>query len=316
MSKITDLYTLIRRFLEHLEIERNCSRLTVRNYNHYLTVLAKFLEKEKDGAPLVDDIGADTIRRFRLYLAHQKGTAGDLKIVTQGYYVIALRSFLKWLVKNDYTVLQPEKLDVPKEKSHSLKFLDNRQMTMLLNQPLLSSKTGLRDKSILELLFSTGLRVSELVSLNRDKINLETREFGVIGKGGKSRIVFLTKQACLFLDRYLKSRTDHYRPLFIRMSGKKDITVNDEALRLTARSVQRLVKQYVKQAKLPVDATPHTLRHSMATDLLRAGADLRSIQELLGHKNIVTTQIYTHVTNARLREIHEKYHSGNKEKDM
>ena len=241
------------------------------------------------------------------------GTDGNqLKIVTQGYYVIALRSFLKWLIKQDYQVLAPEKLDVPKNKEHSLKFLDQKQVELLLNQPLMSNKEGMRDKAILELLFSTGLRVSELAGLNRERVNLDTREFGVIGKGGKSRVVFISKRAATFVERYLRGRTDKMAPLFIHYGGKRSIVMSDDEARLSVRSIQRLVKKYVRKAKLPVDATPHTLRHSMATDLLRAGADLRSIQELLGHKNISTTQVYTHVTDARLREVHEKYHSGNK----
>jgi site-specific recombinase XerD len=307
-----DLNNLIRKFLEHLEIEKNCSRLTIRNYEHYLNVLVKFLSDENQNTAKIENINVDTVRRFRLFLSRQKGTNGDMKIVTQGYYVIALRSFLKWLIKNDIKTLQPEKLEVPKNKDHSLKFLNEDQMKRLLNQPLLSEKAGLRDKVILELLFSTGLRVSELVSLNCDQINLKTREFGIIGKGGKSRIVFISKQAADYLDRYLKNRMDKYKPLFIHYSRKNEITADDDEVRLTARSVQRLVKKYVRQAKLPVLATPHTLRHSMATDLLRSGADLRSVQEILGHKNIATTQIYTHVTDARLREVHDKFHSGNK----
>lgn len=308
-----DLATLVRHFLEHLEIERNCSKLTIRNYEHYLGVLIGFLiTNKKIENPMVDDLTSENIREFRLYLSRQKGTKGEMKLVTQGYYVISLRSFLKWLVKNDMEVLQPEKLDVPKVKDHSLKFLSEEQMVRLLNQPLNSAKNGLRDRSILELLFSTGLRVSELVSLNREQINLNTREFGVIGKGGRSRVVFITKHAAEWVDKYLKSRTDHYKPLFIRdLRPKEEIGLLDEETRLTARSVQRLVKKYVRQANLPVAATPHTLRHSMATDLLQRGADLRSVQELLGHKNIATTQIYTHVTDARLREVHEKFHVGN-----
>lgn len=309
-----DLKTLKRRFLEHLEIERNCSRLTIRNYEHYLSVLLEFLiENRKIENPTINDLTSDNIREFRLFLSRQKGINDrEMKLVTQGYYVISLRSFLKWLVKNDMEVLQPEKLDVPKVKDHSLKFLSEEQMTRLLNQPLNSLKNGLRDRSILELLFSTGLRVSELVSLNREQINLKTREFGVIGKGGRSRVVFITKHAAEWVDKYLKTRTDHYKPLFIRnLRPKEEIGLSDEETRLTARSIQRLVKKYVRQANLPVAATPHTLRHSMATDLLQRGADLRSVQELLGHKNIATTQIYTHVTDARLREVHEKFHVGN-----
>jgi len=308
-----DLDILIRRFLEHLEIEKNCSRLTIRNYQHYLEVLEKFLSGDnKDKKNTIQDVNSDTVRRFRLYLARQKGSHGEMKLVTQGYYVIALRSFLKWLIKNDYKVLQPEKLDVPKTKDHSLKFLDATQMERLLVQPLPSSKSGFRDRAILELLFSTGLRVSELVRLNRDQVNLKTREFGVVGKGGRARVVFISKQAATHVAKYLMSREDKYKPLFIRNLRPNEIPAGDEKTRLTARSVERLVKYYVKTANLPVDATPHTLRHSMATDLLRSGADLRSVQEILGHKNIATTQIYTHVTDARLREVHEKFHSGNK----
>lgn len=307
-----DLSTAVRRFLEHLEVEKNCSKLTVRNYQHYLEVLENYFESQGKEKAMVSDINQDSIRSFRLYLSRQPGIDGEMKIVTQGYYVIALRSFLKWLIKSDYKVMQPEKIDVPKSKDHSLKFLNGEQIERLLNQPLLSTKVGLRDKAILELLFSTGLRVSELTRLNRDQINLNTREFGVIGKGGRSRVVFISTRAAAFLDRYLKSRTDKDRPLFVRYGGKKEIINEEEKLRLTPRSIERMVKHYVRLAKLPVDATPHTLRHSMATDLLRAGADLRSVQEILGHKNIATTQIYTHVTDARLREVHEKFHSGNK----
>ncbi len=308
-----DLSKNIRKFLEYLEIERNCSKLTIRNYQHYLDVLLTYIinQKKKDQVSVLD-LNTEMIRNFRLYLSRQPGVDKEMKSVTQGYYIIALRSFLKYLVKNDFKVMQPEKLEVPKVKDHSLKFLNSEQINRLLNQPLLSSKTGLRDKAILELLFSTGLRVSELVSLNRNQINLKTREFGVIGKGGRRRVVFISKESARYLDKYLVSRSDNYKPLFIRMSGKNEITADDDKMRLTARSVQRLVKSYVAKAKLPVEATPHTLRHSMATDLLRSGADLRSVQEILGHKNIATTQIYTHVTDARLREIHDKFHSGNK----
>lgn len=298
--------------MDHLEVERNCSKLTVRNYRHYLNELIKYLISFGVRVPSIDDINVDSVRSWRLFLSRKPGILGNLKVVTQGYYVIALRSFLKWLIKNDIKVLSPEKLDVPKSKDHTLKFLNKEQVERLLNQPLLSSKTGLRDKAILELLFSSGLRVSELVNLNRDQIDLKVREFGVVGKGGRSRVVFISKRSAEFLGRYLRSRLDKYRPLFIRMSGARQVSATNEEMRLTARSVQRLTKKYVRQAKLPVAATPHTLRHSMATDLLRSGADLRSVQEILGHKNIATTQIYTHITDARLREVHEKYHSGNR----
>ena len=311
-----DLAVAIRRFLENLEVERNCSKLTIRNYQHYLEVLQRYFEGLGKTNPTISDIDPESIRNFRLYLSRQLGIDGEMKIVTQGYYVIAIRSFLKFLIRNDYKVMQPEKIDVPKNKDHSLKFLNGEQVERLLNQPLLSTKVGIRDRAILELLFSTGLRVSELTRLNRDQVNLKTREFGVIGKGGKARVVFISVRAAIYMDKYLKTRSDKDRPLFIRYGGKKDIITQEEKMRLTPRSIERLVKHYVRLAKLPVDATPHTLRHSMATDLLRAGADIRSVQEILGHKNIATTQIYTHVTDARLREVHERFHSGNKKKDV
>ncbi len=307
-----DLSELIQRFLEHLEIERNCSSLTVRNYDHYLKELTKFLNDSGRQPALVTDIDQEIVRRFRLYLARKKGRWGEMKISTQGYYVIALRSFLKWLTRVDASPLEPEKIDVPKQKDHSLKFLSALQMERLLAQPLMSTEVGLRDKALMELMFSTGLRVSELVALDREKIDLKTREFGIIGKGGRSRVVFISKRAAQYLQKYLDKRKDHYPPLFIRYSGKKDVATSGESMRLSARSVQRLVTKYVRAARLPVSATPHTLRHSMATDLLQSGADLRSVQEILGHKNIATTQIYTHVTDQRLREVHEKYHQGNR----
>lgn len=307
-----DLQLLKRRFLEHLEIEKNCSRLTIRNYEHYLNVFIKYLIDTGRKSPTIEDLNAETVRKFRLFLSRQKGTKGDMKLATQGYYIISIRSFLKWLTKNDMKVLQPEKLDVPKIRDHNLKFLNGQEVERLLCQPLNSGKSGFRDRAIMELLFSTGLRVSELVSLNREQINLNTREFGVVGKGGRSRIVFISNQAASWVDKYIKSRLDKHKPLFIRSLKPNEIVLEEDKVRLTARSVQRLVKKYVRQANLPVAATPHTIRHSMATDLLLNGADIRSVQEILGHKNIATTQIYTHVTNARLREIHEKFHSGNK----
>ena len=175
-----------------------------------------------------------------------------------------------------------------------------------------SKEEGLRDRAMLELLFSTGLRVSELVRLNHNQVNLDRKEFGVIGKGGRARLVFVSDRAKDWIKRYLEKRKDRFSPLFIRYSGKVIEENNGEKMRLTARSVERIVKKYVRIARLPVDATVHTLRHSFATDLLTNGADLRSVQEMLGHKNISTTQIYTHVTNRQLREVHESFHSGNK----
>jgi len=201
---------------------------------------------------------------------------------------------------------------LPKVESRSLKFLDRDQVDRLLAQPNMSTDQGIRDKAIMEMLFSTGLRVSELCRLNRDQVNLERGEFGVIGKGQRLRVVFLSDRAKIWLERYLAKRTDIFNPLFIRTRGNQEPAVNGEKMRLTARSVQRILEKYVRKARLPVKATPHVMRHSFATDLLMNGADLRSVQELLGHKNVATTQIYTHVTNAQLRDVHKAFHSGNK----
>ncbi len=304
----------IDQFIIYLEVEKNRSPLTSRNYDLYLRRFSRFLKRDRGRSPTLRDIDMKNIRKFRLYLSRMKNYRGEfLKKITQGYHLIALRSFLRWLIKNDMPVLAPEKIELPRAESRSLKFLDAKQVERLLSQPNASSVIGLRDRAILELLFSTGLRVSELVSLNRDQINLRTRELGVIGKGGRNRLVFLSERASYRLERYLVARDDRWQPCFIRYSGKKsEVVTNSKAMRLSARSVQRLVKKYRRRAGIALEVTPHVLRHSFATDLLFTGADLRSVQELLGHKNIATTQIYTHVTDKRLREVHEKFHSGNK----
>lgn len=308
MAKTASLAQLIEEFLEYLEIEKNCSPLTIRDYRHYLTRFLNWFSSTLS-TPSVKNIDLETVKKYRVHLARFADKSGrTLSRQTQGYYVIALRSFLRWLVKNDYQTLPPEKIDLPKGESRSLKFLDASQLERLLAQPDISKPQGLRDKAILETLFSTGLRVSELVKLNRDTINLTRREFGVIGKGGHSRVVFLSARATSWLKKYLDSRDDPWEPLFIRLAGAVDPTVSGEKMRLTCRSVQRIVEKYVKKARLPVKITPHGLRHTFATDLLMAGADIRSVQEMLGHKNISTTQIYTHVTNRQLREIHEIFH--------
>lgn len=304
----SEVERLIQGFLEHLEVERGVSRLTVRNYSHYLRRFLKWLNTQKSFAK-IPDITQDLVHQYRLYLSRfPHGQGPSLSRKTQGYHIIALRSFLRWLIRNDKPALSPEKIDLPKAESHSLKFLTGEQVDRLLNAPTLSSIIGKRDKAILEVLFSTGLRVSELVSLERDKVDLDRREFGVIGKGGRARVVFLSGRAADWVKNYLASRNDNYKPLFIRHKGKFDPTLSDEEMRLTPRSVQRMIKKYARKIKLPVDASPHVLRHSFATDLLMAGADLRSVQEMLGHKNIATTQIYTHVTNLHLRDIHEAFH--------
>jgi site-specific recombinase XerD len=301
---------LIQQFLEYMEIEKNASPLTIRNYRIYLSRFSEWLTDNKKADIAVEKLDMSTIRSYRLFLSRYEDEKGlTLKRSTQGYYIIALRSLLKWLVRQDYKVLAPEKIELPKSEAHSLKFLNKGQIELLLSQPKISSEIGLRNKAILEVLFSTGLRVSELVGLNRDQVNLETREFGVIGKGRRPRVVFLSERCVGWIERYLELREDNWRPLFIRYSRGKDENNNGEKMRLTSRSVQRTVKKYVKRARLPVDATTHTLRHSFATDLLTNGADIRSVQEMLGHKNIATTQIYTHVTDAQLKKVHEKFHS-------
>ncbi|GDX62099.1 tyrosine recombinase XerD [Candidatus Levyibacteriota bacterium] len=302
---------LIDDFLEHMEIEKNCSKLTIRDYRHYLISFNKWLSSTLPDKN-IEDLDLITIRRYRVYLANRINEKGlTLKKVTQNYYVIALRSFLRFLIKNDYKTLEPSRIELPKTESRSLKFLDREQIDRLVISIDTSKEDGIRDRAIFELLFSTGLRVSELVKLNHGQINTERREFGIIGKGGRARVVFISDRACEWVERYLASREDDYYPLFRRYSGKESNEDNGEKMRLTARSIERIVKKYVKIAKLPVDATVHTLRHSFATDLLTNGADIRSVQEMLGHKNIATTQIYTHVTNKQLRDIHKTFHSGN-----
>lgn len=300
-------------FLEYLEIEKNASKLTIRDYKHYLAIFADW-HKEVIGRDTLEKLNLGDVRKYRVHLANKTDDKGrSLKKVTQNYYVIALRSLLRYLIKNDVPTLEPSKIDLPKTESRSLKFLERDQVERLVTMPDTSKEEGVRDRAILEFLFSTGLRVSELVSLNHKQINIERREFGVIGKGKKSRIVFISDRAAEWIDRYLQMRTDVWKPLFIRYSGMRIEENEGEKMRLTPRSIERIVKKYVQQAKLPVDATVHTMRHSFATDLLTNGADLRSVQEMLGHKNIATTQIYTHITNKQLRDVHKAFHSGNKD---
>ncbi len=316
----TSLPELVDQFLEHLEIEKNASKLTIRNYRHYLRIFCEWYSPlSPTGIPLfpektIDKLDLGIIRKYRVYLSNQVDDRGKtLEKVTQNYYVIALRSFLRFLIKNDIKTIEPSKIDLPKTESRSLKFLEREQVERLVTMPDTSKEEGIRDRAILELLFSTGLRVSELVSLNHGQINVERREFGVIGKGGRARVVFISDRAAEWIDRYLAARTDAFKPLFIRYSRGVDEADDGEKMRLTVRSIERIVKKYVQLARLPVDATVHTMRHSFATDLLTNGADLRSVQEMLGHKNIATTQIYTHVTNKQLRDVHSAFHSGNKE---
>lgn len=307
-KKTSEIGRKIEQFLEYLEVEKGSSPLTIRNYRHYLYRFVNWLKKE--GIRLgLKDINPELVRQYRVYLSRlSAGKGSTLARKTQGYHVIALRSFLRWLIKNDYEVMSPDKIDLPKISDRQIKFLTGEQVDRLLNAPSLSKITGKRDKAILEVLYSTGLRVSELVKLDRDKIDLDRREFGIVGKGGRARVVFLSRRAGEWVIKYLKARRDRYKPLFIRHKGKTDPSTPGEKMRLTPRSIQRMIKKYARKIRLPVDATPHVIRHSFATDLLMAGADIRSVQEMLGHKNIQTTQIYTHVTHKHLRDIHAAFH--------
>jgi site-specific recombinase XerD len=306
------LSELISQFLEYLEIEKNCSKLTIRDYRHYLDVFNEWFDTTQSEKSL-KDLDLPTIRKYRVFLANRADSKGlTLARVTQNYYVIALRSFLRFLVKNDYKTLEPSKIDLPKTESRSLKFLEKEQVDRLVTSVDTSTEEGIRDRTIIELLFSTGLRVSELTSLNHEKVNIERREFGVIGKGGKARLVFVSDRAATWIKMYMDKREDIFKPLFIRYSGRVMEENGGEKMRLTVRSVERIIKKYVRKARIPVDATVHTMRHSFATDLLTNGADIRSVQEMLGHKNIATTQIYTHITNRQLHDVHKHFHSGNK----
>ncbi len=313
-NKTSEISRKIEEFLEYLEVEKGSSPLTIRNYKHYLSRFVGWLMGENIRLKL-RDINPELVRQYRVYLSRLPAQVGKsdrkgdtLSRKTQGYHVIALRSFLRWLIRNDYKIMSPDKIDLPKVGDRQIKFLTGAQIDRLLNAPSLSKIQGKRDKAILEVFYSTGLRVSELVRLDRDKIDLDRREFGIVGKGGKARAVFLSTRAAKWVKDYLKARADRYKPLFIRHKGKMDPSTSDESIRLSPRSVQRMIKKYARKIKLPVDVTPHVIRHSFATDLLMAGADLRSVQEMLGHKNIQTTQIYTHVTHRHLRDIHSAFH--------
>jgi site-specific recombinase XerD len=308
------LHLLIAEFLEHLEIQKGCSPLSIQRYRHYLLRFHNWLN-ENSPATKPEDINLELIRRYRLYLAHFPARDGvPLQRVTQSYHIVALRAFLRYLlVQRDIPTLSPDKIELPKQGLRSVAFLNPEQMERLLNSPQISNIIGLRDRAILETLFSTGLRVSELVNLNRDQVDLERKEFGVKGKGNKIRVVFLSDTAARWIERYLQARKDNFKPLYIRHSGKVNIQKSGEKMRLTARSIERIVAKYAKRSGLPIEATPHTLRHSFATDLLISGADIRSVQEMLGHESIRTTQVYTHVTNRHLKEVHKAFHSKNRQ---
>lgn len=291
-------------FLEYLEIEQNRSLKTINNYQHYLTRLIDFAGDIK-----VADITPEIIRKWRLWLNRLgTNTSDELGKTTQNYHLIALRSFLKFCAKRDIPSLAADKVELARTRRAQVTFLAPEELERLFSQPNTSAPSGMRDRAILELLFSSGLRVSELVGLNRDSINLSRREFMVRGKGQKDRPIFVSGAAAEWIKRYLDTRTDTAQALFVRFTGEKKADRSGNFLRLTARSVQRMVSRCARLAGLTKHVSPHTLRHSFATDLLMNGADLRSVQAMLGHSNISTTQIYTHITDPHLREVHEKFH--------
>jgi len=299
-------------FLDYCEVEKGLSDKTQENYQHYLQKLVSWLKKTKKDSLLPHQLTADDIWSYRLYLSRFQNEKGrPLKKITQNYYLIALRAFLGYFTAKDIVSLPAGKIALPKtsESEKTVKFLNIEQIEKLLNAAKPNSPTGKRDKAILESLFSTGLRIAELMALDKEQfVNIQNKkdlELGVIGKGGHPRTVYFSERALSWLREYLDTRKDKGKALFINYRARSDADS-----RLTARSVERIVKKYAVLAGIPVFTTPHTLRHSMATDLLTQGVDLRTIQEFLGHRNIVTTQIYTHVTNKRLRDVHRKYHSG------
>lgn len=300
-----DVRELKQQFLEYLEIERGRSVKTVECYSRYVDRYFEFAAVKK-----TSDITENNIREFRLHLNRQGGTkvGGKLQPMkrrTQNYYLIALRAFLKYLRKRGIEALSPERIELAKVPERSLDLISSRELKRLMDAPDLKEISGKRDKAILELLFSTGLRISELCSLSIDDIDLSRDEFSVRGKGDKIRVVFLSDTARQALKSYLKDRKDLDDAMFVRY-GRKANDGGDP--RLGARAIQRLIKKYAAEAGITRKVTPHVIRHSFATDLLQNGADIRSVQALLGHASINTTQIYTHVTDKHLREVHKKFH--------
>jgi site-specific recombinase XerD len=301
------MYTseLIRDYIEHLEVEGGRSAKTAENYTLYLE---RFVEFTND--IVVEKITSEVIRKYRLWLNRYKNDHEDeLATITQSYHLIALRGFLTYLSKRDISSLSPEKIDLPKVSRKQVTFLHYDEVARLLDTIPLDDEVGLRDRAIVELLFSSGLRVSELVNLNRDHVNTKRREFMVRGKGQKDRPVFIGEATALRVEDYVKTRIDNLPPLFLSYSRNNTVSNGGDYRRLTARSIQRIITKYAHLAGITKHVSPHTMRHSFATDLLMNGADIRSVQSMLGHSNISTTQVYTHVTDEHLREVYEKFHS-------
>jgi site-specific recombinase XerD len=310
----------IKNFLEYLEVEKGLSRITVANYAFYLRRFAQFARDHDAATPA--KISKELVHKYRLWLNRLESAQGEsLKKNTQNYHLIALRGFLKYLVKTDIKSLEPEKVELAKQEQRQVDFLEGVDLERILEAPFkieLPEVIRKRDKAILELFFSTGLRVSELCKLKIENVNLKKDEFTVRGKGAKLRVVFLSDDAKKAIEEYLKSRHDMSPYLFIshdKAAGGREEQVGppDGRAGLTPRSVQRLVQKYAKVAGITKEVTPHTLRHSYATDLLMNGADIRSVQAMLGHASITTTQVYTHITDQQLRDVHKAFH-GTKRK--
>lgn len=296
-------------FMEYLEIEQNRSRKTIGNYDHYLTRLIDYAGDIK-----VSDINPELVRKWRLWLNRLgTNTSDELSQTTLNYHLIALRSFLKFCAKREIRTMPADKIELARTKRKQVTFLTPEEIERLFAQPNQETTSGLRDRAILELLFSSGLRVSELVGLDREHINLKRKEFMVRGKGQKDRPIFISDTAANAVQDYLDKREDNLPPMFVSVGGKAKSNNDGNFKRLTARSVQRMVARYARLAGITKHVSPHTLRHSFATDLLMNGADLRSVQAMLGHSNIATTQIYTHVTDPHLKKVHQQFH--NKKQD-
>jgi site-specific recombinase XerD len=296
---------LILDYVESLEVEGGRSAKTAENYKLYLE---RFVEFTNDTT--VAKISTEMVRKYRLWLNRYENEHGDgLSTITQSYHLIALRGFLKYLSDRNIESLSADKIKLPKVSRKQVTFLHFDEVARLLDVVPLDEEAGLRDRAILELLFSSGLRVSELVNLNRGHINTKRREFMVRGKGQKDRPVFISKAAAERVDEYLASRLDNLPPLFLSYSRNNISSQSGDYRRLTSRSIQRMINKYAKLAGITKHVSPHTMRHSFATDLLMNGADLRSVQSMLGHSNISTTQVYTHVTDEHLRDVHERFHS-------
>jgi len=300
---------LLLDYIEHLEVEGGRSARTAENYTLYLERFVEFTDNIK-----VEAITTEIIRKYRLWLNRYKNEHGDeLLPITQSYHLIALRGFLGYLSKRDIPSLSPDKIDLPKTVRKQVTFLHFDEVERLLAEIHTDDEAGLRDRSIIELLFSSGLRVSELIHLDRDHVNTKRREFMVRGKGQKDRPVFVSEIAAEHIEDYLATRQDSLPPLFISYSRNNPSSMTGDYRRLTARSVQRIISKYSRLAGITKHVSPHTMRHSFATDLLMNGADIRSVQTMLGHSNISTTQVYTHVTDEHLREVYEKFHSNTSE---